>query len=124
MKESKIHMSKVSAIRKQIKDTISKSIYYLPADNRYTIENICLQIADTQSICYLRKSIYRVFNWNTWIRLETAHKPPKEHQGFSKVPLFCIFFIFEPADLEATGNNHTLLSSRLFSVSSYILVLR
>ena len=55
----------------------------------------------------------------TWIKLETTYKPPQGPHVFSKEP----FVPFEPANLEAIGNNH-MVSDSVFSVSSYILVLR
>ena len=55
----------------------------------------------------------------TWIQLEPKYKPPQRPRVFSKVS----FVTFETANLEAIGNNHTV-SDLVFSVSSYILVLR
>ena len=55
----------------------------------------------------------------TWIQLEPKYKPPQRPCVFSKVS----FVTFETANLEAIGNNHTV-SDLVFSVSSYILVLR
>ena len=55
----------------------------------------------------------------TWIKLETTYKPPQGPHLFREMP----FVTFEQANAEAIGNNHTLLDL-VFSVSSYILVLR
>ena len=55
----------------------------------------------------------------TWIQLETTYKPPQGPHVFSKVP----FVTFEPANLEAIGDIHSV-SDSVFSVSSYVLVLR
>ena len=55
----------------------------------------------------------------TWIQLETTYKPPQGPHVFSKVQ----FVTFEPANSEAIGDIHRV-SNSVFSVSSYILVLR
>ena len=55
----------------------------------------------------------------TLIKLETAYKPSQGPHVFSKVP----FVTFEAANLESIGKIHRV-SNLVFSVSSYILVLR
>ena len=54
-----------------------------------------------------------------WIKLETTYKSPERPHVFSKVP----FVTFEPANPKSIGNIHRV-SNLVFSVSSYILVLR
>ena len=68
-----------------------------------------------------QKSLWPHYGYiKTWIKLETTYKPPQGPHVFSKVK----FVTFEPANLKATIGDNKTVSDSVFSVSSYILVLR